>query len=316
MVKSREKKRLIAERLASFSKENKFRGKGPLSVAVVLTRKTSKMHPPFSSEDFLTAEKGQVSGLGGPVLKAILLEHKITRILADEAGRTSRGSINKMRSYIPFLNELHSQNLLDFKIVEAWWIDRVREYFAGLPLTIKADASMSLRHIVSALLEAARARQKECPGTMVVGAVMQHLVGAKLSVALPQVPLEHNGFSVADAPGNRKGDFLVHDAAIHVTTSPSESLIQKCCKNLKQNLRPVIVTKGKGVDTAEVLAQNADIADRIDILEVEQFIATNVYEWSLFAHDARMTSLVDLVNAYNKIVDDCESDPSLKISLG
>jgi len=98
------------------------------------------------------------------------------------------------------------------------------EFFAGIGLM-----RMGLEN---AGWIAAFNRQKEMPGMMVAGAVMQHLVGAKLEIMSVDVSIEHRGFSVADSPGGHKGDFLVHDAAIHVTTAPTEALIRKCQDNL------------------------------------------------------------------------------------
>ena len=140
------------------------------------------------------------------------------------------------------------------------------------------------------MIEAAFARQRECPGVMVAGAVMQHLVGAKIETALPDAKIAHEGFSVADAPSGRKGDFLIGDTAIHVTTAPTEALIRKCCDNLAQSIRPLIITTQSGVGGAIALAKNADVAERIDIIEIEQFIATNVYEWTAFQQTKRTVS--------------------------
>ena len=64
------------------------------------------------------------------------------------------------------------------------------------------------------------------------------------------------------------------------------------------------------------MARNAGLADRIDILEVEQFVATNVYEKSAFAESNRNVTVTELVEQYNKIIEGCESDPSLKIVMG
>lgn len=141
------------------------------------------------------------------------------------------------------------------------------------------------------------------------------LVGAKLEIALPNVKIEHRGSSVADAPGKRKGDFVICDTAIHVTTAPTGALLRKCRDNLEESLRPVIITTESGVGGARALAKDADIEDRIDIFEVEQFVATNVYEWSGFAASKRSVSVGELVEAYNKIVDMCEADPGLKIAM-
>ena len=207
-----------------------------------------KMTPPLSTGDFLAPNKGQVKGLGGAAIKTILKDYGIAQTLSREGGRTSRGSIGLMTSYVEFVNALHSENLLDFEEIERWWIGRVRAFFASKPLKVKIDGSKSHRQLVGELIAAAIDRQDQCPGTMIAGAVMQHLVGAKLSIALPDVSITHHGFSVADESSSRCGDFLVGDTAIHVTTAPSEALIQKCCQNLEANLRPLIITVENAVE--------------------------------------------------------------------
>ena len=302
--------------LAGFVEENNIKSKGPLCVVLVLTRAASKKSPPFSAEDFLTSRGGQVAGLGRSSVQDILEEYGVNRILAEEGGRTSRGSIHRMRAYLDFLNNLSANQMLDFPRIERWWVERVKDYFASKPFSMKIDSSKSLQNIVSNLIEAAFERQRESPGMMVAGAVMQHLVGAKLQIALTEVQIEQHGFSVADAPGGRKGDFLVGDAAIHVTTAPTDALIRKCCDNLNENLRPVIITTRSGVGGADALAMNAGVADRIDILEIGQFVATNVHEWSQFELSRRPITVRKLVDTYNHIIERCETDPSLKISIG
>ena len=67
--------------------------------------------------------------------------------------------------------------------------------------------------------------------------------------------------------------------AIHVTTSPGEALIERCRDNLNDGFRPVLVTMQRGLSVAEGLANNIDLAERIDIFEIEQFVALNLYEW-------------------------------------
>ena len=243
----------LESRLEAFASQHKIRGKGPLSLVLVLSRKAREQKPPFSANDFLTPQGGQVAGLGRGAVQAILADHGIDRVLAEEGGRTSRGSIQNMRAYVDILNELAKEKLLDFPAIEEWWIDRVREFFRSKPFSLKADSSKSIRSIVSDLIDAAFARQRECPGAMVVGAVMQHLVGAKISTALPEATIKHEGFSVAE---------------------------------------------------------------RIDILEIEQFVATNIYEWSVFQQAKRTMTVRQLVDVYNHIIDQCETDPSLKIAMG
>lgn len=293
----------LESRLANFTSEEKIEGKGPLCVVLVVTRKASGQTPPFSADNFLAPKGGQVAGLGKGAVQSILADYGIDRVLAEEGGRTSRGSIQKMRAY------------LDFKTIEKWWINRVKDFFSSRPFSLKIDSSKSIRSIVSDLIEAAFARQRECPGIMVAGAVMQHLVGAKIETALPDAGIVHEGFSVADAPSGRKGDFLIGDTAIHVTTAPTEALIRKCRNNLAQSIRPLIITTQSGMGGAIALAKNADVAERIDVIEIEQFIATNIYEWTAFQQTKRNVSFRKLLEVYNRIIDQCETDPSLKIEM-
>ena len=58
------------------------------------------------------------------------------------------------------------------------------------------------------------------------------------------------------------------------------------------------------------------IAGRVDILEIEQFIATNVYALSQFKTAQRRVTVERLIERYNEVVEACETDPSLKVSLG
>lgn len=193
---------------------------------------------------------------------------------------------------------------------------RTNDNSLALPIMMSVADTKSIRQIILELFDAALERQRESSGTMVVGAALEHLVGAKLSIALPDVSILHKSFSSADAPSQAKGDFLVGDTAIHVTVAPAEALVRKCRRNLEEGLRPLVVTTESGVGGIRALAVNADIADRIDVLEISQFLAINVYKWIGFKNQDRSLSLEKLIAAYNQIIDDCETDPSLKIALG
>lgn len=305
----------LKEALNAFASKHRFNGKGPLSVALVITQHARTMGLPLAPNSLVTDGGGQVLGLGKGAVQAVLRRHGIERVLASEGGRTSRGSLNKMREYVTFLNSLHEQGNVDLDAIEMHWIDGVRAFFAAKPFSIKLDSSRSLRHVVRDLLEQATERQKSTPGVYYAGAVLQHLVGAKLDCALGQGKFDHNSYSTADAPGHRAGDFLVGDVAIHVTTSPGEAVIERCRENLNDGLKPVLVTLQRGMAVAEGLADNKSLADRIDIFEIEQFIALNLYELGEFAAAGRRIAVTDVVNRYNAIIDDVETDPSLAIKF-
>ncbi|MCL4843428.1 MAG: DUF4928 family protein [Bryobacteraceae bacterium] len=303
------------QELAAFAAQKRFRGKGSLSLALVVTQHAKSMGLPLDPDKLLTERGGQVLGLGKGAVQAVLKRHGITRVLADEGGRTSRGSLKNMREYVALLNRLRSECTVDLDEVETFWIERVHEFFAGKPFKIKLDAARSLRMVVRDIVAQAVDRQKTAPGMYYSGAVLQHLVGAKLDCTLGKGTVQNNSFSTADAPRSRAGDFLIGDVAVHVTTSPGEAVIEKCRKNLDDGYRPMLVTLQRGLTVAEGLAGNAGLADRIDIFEVEQFVALNLYEWGKFGADGRKTAVADLVERYNEIVDEFETDPSLRIEL-
>lgn len=301
--------------LHNFNKERKFGRKGPLCVALVITQHAKKLGLPLDHNSLLTEAKGQVLGLGKSAVQTILKRHGINRILAAEGGRTSRGSISNMREYVAFLNGLSVVHAVDLDAVEAFWINRVHEFFAGKPFKIRLDASRSLRTTVRDIIAQAEDRQRNTPGMQYAGAVMQHLVGAKLDCALGTGNFQHNSFSTSDAQTGRAGDFFIGDVAIHVTTAPGEAVVSRCQDNINDGHRAIIVTNARGLTAVEVLAENAELGDRIDVFEVEQFVALNLYELGKFAAEGRRIAVTDVVTRYNEIVDEVETDPSLKIEF-
>ena len=304
----------IDEKLKEFAQKNRMKGKGPLCVALVVTRHGKKHEMPLDPEALLTDSGGQVMGLGKSAVQYILKEHGVVNVIAEEGGRTSRGSVGNMRKYVTFLNDLHAESPIDFEQVEAWWIERVREFFSGKPFVLRFDASKSLRAVIRNLLSQAEKRQAQANGSTIVGTMLQHLVGAKLNLLLDS-SLQPHGANVADDVSGRQGDFIVEDVAIHVTTFPSEALIRKCRKNLDNAMKPVIITTNRGALIAEGLAEQADMADRIDVFEAEQFLAGNLYEIGKFAQAGRRATAEQLISKYNAIVDKCETDPSLRIDF-
>ena len=303
--------------LKDFAAEFSVNEKGALCVGLVITRHARDLGLPLDPDNLLTPKGGQVKGLGKASVQAILADHSITRVLAEEGGRTSRGSIDNMRKYVAFLNEIRDIEDFDLTAIESWWIERVKDLFASKPFILRYDTAKSLRSIVKDLLLQAQARQEEGSGTTYVGTVLQHLVGAKLSLLLGEdAEIEFFGASVADQPGERKGDFFISDVAIHVTTAPGEAVIRKCRSNIDASYRPVLITLGKGVAIAEGLAEQAGIADRLDVFEAEQFLAGNLYEIGRFLQDGRRNTAEGLVERYNRIIDECETDPGLKIQVG
>lgn len=305
----------LNQALREFSSEHEFDGKkGPLSVAIVVTQHAREMGLPLDPAALLTDGGGQVHGLGKAAVQVILKRHGIDRVLAQEGGRTSRGSINKMKVYVDFLNRL-DDDMADLEVIEAYWISRVNDFFAGKPLRITLDATRSLTYVVRDILTQAAERQVGSVGIQHVGAVLQHLVGAKLDCVLGPDALKHNSFSTADASTGRVGDFALGDVAIHVTTFPGEAVIERCHVNIDGGLRPILVTLPERVDVARGIAEQHLLKNRLDIFDIEQFVALNLYEMGEFGTHGRRAAIEDFIARYNAIVEEVETDPSLQIEI-
>jgi hypothetical protein len=221
-----------------------------------------------------------------------------------------------MEKYVTFLNqEAEEDGNLDLDQIETFWVDQVRAFFASKPFSLRLDGTLGLRAVVRNLMAQAEERQKEMPGTMFLGTMMQHMVGAKLDLLLGTGVVEQHGSNENDEGEGRTGDFDTGDVSIHVSTAPSEALIRKCAANLDVARKPIIVTTKKGTIVAEGLAENAGIGERVDIVEFEQFIATNIYELGRFVPEQRSLKITELLQCYNSIVDAHETDPSLRIEL-
>jgi hypothetical protein len=173
-----------------------------------VTQHAKKTGLPLDPEKLVTERGGQVLGLGKGAVQAIIKRHNITRVLAHEGGRTSRGSLNNMREYAAFLNGLKATGRVDLDAIEAFRIGRVHQFFASKPFKIRLDAARSLRMVVRDIIAQAVVRQKTSSGVYYAGAALQHLVGAKLDCALGQRKVEHNSFSTADAPGRTRWRFF------------------------------------------------------------------------------------------------------------
>ena len=306
----------LIQKLESLAlKQPKFLNKGGLCVGLVVTKTADERGLPLSPESLRTGEGGQVAGLGKGAVQNILQAHGITKVLAEEGGRTSRGSLGLMEAYVTSLNELTEQGDVDLKEAMDWWIGKVRLHFASEGPQFNFDPSKSVASNLADLFRQASDIQKNSGGANYVGAMLQHLVGAKLDLVLGVGVAEHHGFSVADHSTARVADFQVNGVAIHVTTHPSEALIRKAASNMNSGIKPVIVTLAEGVEGAHYLLKATEWKDRIDVLDAAQFLTANVYERSLFhAHECK-TTLSGILQRYNEIVEACETDPVLRIRL-
>lgn len=301
--------------LVQFKSDFSVGGVGALGTVLILTHKAKTSGLPFDMDKLLTPGGGQVSGLSGANINKILERNGVSQKVGTESGRTSRGTPALARQYVDFLHGLPPLSSLDIVNIEVWWVARFVDYFNTEPFKLNYDPSKTLASVIRNLLDQALDRQKKSPGKTYVGAVLQHLIGAKLELALPELVITHNGASVADSVSSRSGDFVIDNAIIHCTTAPSEALLRKCDANIKAGQHPIILTIAKMIGAAEGLAENAGIEGRVEVMDALQFLAANLYEMSLFKAADRKITVVRLIEKYNEIVAAHEADASLRITF-
>lgn len=220
-----------------------------------------------------------------------------------------------MKKYVDFLNVWNDEEAVDLSLVEDYWAEQVREYFRNQPFVLTADTSKTIGANLDELFEQAKKRQRQNPGTQYLGTVLQHLVASKLCLILPESSFEIHGASVADAPTARSGDFVVNKTIIHCTTSVGDLLISKCKSNINSGFKPVIITIFERVHTALNQIEDAGLAGRVEVWDIQQFLSANVHEHSLFDEGKQNATLGTIIEKYNQIVYEKETDPSLRIEF-
>lgn len=270
---------------------------------------------PITDDRLYSDGKSQVRGLSGPAIAKILEQHGETRIFTREGGRTSRGTVFLAAAIRDVLNDTQvsgndSVDIVDASSqLEAFFTKCVRlDYFDKQRITVDIDHTKPLSSVVSDILKAA-AERSDKP----TGAVLQHLVGAKLQLRFPEEKIGSDRANAADMHTDREGDFQIGTTAFHVTTAPMEKLISRCVENKRAGYRPVILTLESKVQAARQMADNVGMSEQIYVQSAESFIGTNIEEISKYDGDRIRKGLAKLIRTYNNRIEQIEIDKSLMI---
>ncbi len=303
----------VPEALVRFAAESTTRQKGFLALMLLITEKALTAGLPLDADSLLTTSGGQVKGAGKAPVQTILRRFGITKTLAQEGSRTSRGSIANMRNYVMLLNAIHEQDsTLEVKEIQRFWVSKVKVFFDAQPFKLSIDESKTLRHALRALMKVAEDRQRQAGGAMLVRTVMQHLVGAKLEIVFGPGSVRHHGANESDQDPSRSGDFDIGDASIHVSSHPTESLLEKCKGNIEANKRPIIVTTRERVGAAENNAALFGIEDRVEVIEFEQFLVANLHEHGKFESKQRSLKTGELIAPTTELLTNMKPTQALR----
>lgn len=147
--------------------------------------------------------KGQVAGLSGRRIRAILERHGETRTFTSEGGRTSRGTLDLAvqladllsgsDAAMPYRMASRDDRELVRDVVQGWFVHQVRRDFFDRRIEVDLDPRRPVSHAISGLLKAVRTHCGNAGG-----AVAQHLVGAKLSLRFPDLLISNESYTTAD----------------------------------------------------------------------------------------------------------------------
>lgn len=293
-------------------KANNGPANGSIATAlVVLNRLMADYNLDFSTH---IAEGGmQIRGASGASVATILKSFGEERPFSKEGGRTNRGGPAEIKALIGILKHLHLELKSEDERNESLYsmqlflVERVRDFHNRQKIKLTFNPSFSTWHIIYTLLQTAIAEGK-------AGYIAQHLVGAKLQLRFPDIKVSNESASTADMQTQRPGDFLIGHTAFHVTVAPMPAVFEKCKHNISQGYKPfLLVPDSKLVGTRQLAEQVSE--QQIAVESVESFVSQNINEISKFNKDNLTNSFKELIEIYNRRVDEVETDKSLMIEL-
>lgn len=266
---------------------------------------------PLQRSDYMTP-RNQVK-TSGPFIQSILRKHGEERKFTAEGGRTTRGTVPAAESLVSKLNEMEvftglteGERVRVIEVLQAWLVERVRDYFNRQKIEVEVDLNKPSPQIVLDILTAAGTKS---------GAVAQHLVGAKLAVRFPDIEIENFSYTTADQQLGRPGDFVVRDTAFHVTVSPMPAVLNKCDNNLRNGYRPMLLVPESRLQAARQMAEALNLEARVGIISIESFLGQNIEELGEFGRANLATGFRQLLAKYNERVSNVENDRSLLIGM-
>jgi len=191
---------------------------------------------------------------------------------------------------------------------ERWLVDQTWARVARKKLEVEIDLTKPGPAIVEDILRAAHDKK-------IGGPVAQHLVGAKLARRFPAKKIENYPATAPDEELKREADFLVGNAAFHVSIAPTSDHLQRCAENLAQGRQPYMVVPAAQVAKARAFAEDKKIEGKVAIVAIETFVGQNIDEMGEFHRGKVKPEMAAVLHEYNRRVAEVEADQSIQISI-
>jgi len=292
---------------------NGFPARGTIAAAlVVLERLQEKLDLRLEAHRAKDGQS-QIEGLSRSSVARILERYGERRPFLKEGGRTNRGAPGDIGRMLRGLEtaDIEQVPLGDRKQIldslQGSLVEKVREFHGKQRIKLVYDRSKPTHQLVQDLLLLASETGK-------AGPVAQHLVGAKLQLRYPDLAIDNRPFSAADEQVGRPGDFGIGDTAFHVTVAPMPGVYERCRENLDHGQWVYLLVPDRQLIGAR---QNAELVapNRITVQSIESFVSQNLDELSEFSQKKLAQEFRLLLEAYNRRVEEAESDKSLTVEI-
>ena len=221
---------------------------------------------------------------------------------------TAREIISRVEEQVD-LGRLTSQQCVELvEDFERWVIARDWPQAAKKKLEVKIDLAKPGPIIVEDILRAADAKK-------IAGPVAQHLVGAKLARRFPSKNIENYPATSLGEQLKREADFLVENAAFHVSVAPTSEHLQRCAQNLAQARQPYMLVPAAQVAKARAFAEDKKIESKVAIVAIETFVGQNMDQMGEFHRSKVKREVVAVLREYNRRVAEAEPDQSIQIRI-
>ena len=185
--------------------------------------------------------------------------------------------------------------------------EKALEWLKRQNLKLDIDRRQAPTTWVHMIVESAKSRSG--------GVVEQHLIGANLERRFKDILVPNNPAHAADVQTAREGDFAIYQYVYHVTASPGRNVIQKCAANIRAGKLPILLIPGDQESKAKALAEDEGIEKELTIISIEAFIALNIVELAIEEKKDLFGILREIVNVYNRRLEEVETDLSLQIEV-
>lgn len=267
---------------------------------------------PVTREEMFSQTGGEVRGARGGGLQSTLGRYGIAgNYLKQASTRQAAPDAERLLQLLDYGQALAglAPAARDKALLEgiAVLCGKASEWFRRQNLKINCNRAHSPATWIRSILKEAEGKSG--------GRVEQHLVGAKLQKRHPNKTIPNYPGHAGDAQTGRSGDFDIDRISYHVTTAPGPDVIRKCKANAESNRHPVLVVPRDKVEKARTIAEVEEVDKQLTILALEDFIANNVIEISVEQRTDFLSTLKDIIDEYNRRVQQVENEAALRIEL-